>query len=487
MKAPITKITAADLDRIERDLCAESLLDFASMAFRILEPESRAFVHGWVLQAICEHLEAVTNGEIRRLLINVPPGCMKSLLTRVFWPAWEWGPRGMPGTRTIGASYSEHLSLRDNMRMRRVIQSPWYRGHWGHLFDLAHDQNSAHHFANTKTGWMLATSVEGVGTGERGDRFVIDDPHNVKKMDSEAERRSKAMWFREVVPTRLNDPDKSAIVVIMQRVHEQDVSGIILDDGMPYEHLILPMRYEAKGKRVSSRYTDPRSQEGELLWPERFPEHVVDELENSLKEYGTAGQLQQRPAPRGGGMFPIDKFKYLDAPPPKDDIVARVRYWDKAASEDATAAHTAGVLMLKTRSGKYVVADVRRGQWSALKREQRIRATAEADGYQTSIWIEQEPGSGGKDSAQFTVSNLSGFRAKAERVTEDKGTRAEPYSSQVEAENVYIVRAEWNQAFLNEHETFPRGKWKDQVDAAAGAFSKLAETSTMITALGAYD
>lgn len=485
MAEPAIKLTAADLDRIERDLCEGGLHDFAAAAFRLLEPESRRFVDGWVLHAICEHLEAVTNGEIKRLLTNCPPGCTKSLLTRVLWPAWEWGPRNLPGMRTIGASYAEALSLRDNRRMRRVVMSEWYQRLWGDRFTLAHDQNTAHHFANDKTGWMLATSVDGLGTGERGDRFVIDDPHNVKKQESEADRLSKVTWFREVVPTRLNDPEKSAIVVIMQRVHQGDISGVILEEGLPYVHLCLPMRHERKPLFISTRFADPRKTEGELLWPARFPEKVVDELEQTLGPYAAAGQLQQRPSPRGGGMFNIDRFQYLDSLPPKSEIIASVRYWDKAATEDPSAARTAGVLMLRTKRNHYIVADVQKGQWSTLKRETRIRSTAEADGFRTVVWVEQEPGSGGKDSAAYTIGNLSGFRAYAERVTDDKGTRAEPYSSQVEAENVYVLRADWTREFISEHEHFPRGKFKDQVDAASGAFAKLAESTSMIHALGA--
>src|SRR5262249_34997198 len=158
---------------------------------------------------------------ITRLLINIPPGAMKSLTTNVFWPAWEWGPRDLAHMRYIGASYSHDLTIRDNLRCRRLIESYVYQRLWGGRFRLNDDQNAKVRFANDRTGFKLATSVGGLGTGERGDRFIIDDPHNLVDGESEAKRDSTLAWFSEVVPTRLNDPESSAIVIIMQRVHER--------------------------------------------------------------------------------------------------------------------------------------------------------------------------------------------------------------------------------------------------------------------------
>lgn len=455
---------------IEKDLAEKSLLEFAALSFHFLEPSSRKFVRGWSLGAICEHLEAVTRKEITKLLINVPPGCMKSMMTRVFWPAWEWGPQNLPATRSIGASYADSLALRDNLRMRRLVNSPWYRSLWGDRFRITDDQNAKVKFENDKTGWMLATSVRGVGTGERGDRFVIDDPHNVKQGESKAIREETIMWFSEVVPTRLNDDD-SAQVVIMQRVHEEDVSGYILAQGLGFEHLCLPMRYE-KQFCTSTRFTDPRRNEGELLWPQRFGPAKVKDLEKTLGTYAAAGQLQQQPVPRSGGLFKRDNFVIVDSIPGR--VVKSVRYWDKAGS-DGSGAYTAGVRIDRLNVNGdiyYLVRDVIRGQWSSGKREARMKLVAEADGKAVKVWIEQEPGSGGKDSVRASVANLDGFSAFADRVTGDKETRADPYAAQVEIGRVLILRGPWNAEFIDEHVKFPRGKYKDQVDAASGAYTK---------------
>lgn len=470
-----------------KEQCERSLLKFMQHGWHVLEPAKREFIQSWALGAICEHLQAVTHGEIRRLLINVPPGFTKSLATCVFWPAWEWGPLNMPWLRSISASYSAHLAVRDSRKMKMLVTSDWYQANWGDRVRLADDLQGKGYWGNTNNGWILATSVGGIGTGERGDRFRIDDPHNVKEVESETVRYETLLWFNETVPTRLNNQSTDPIVVIMQRTHSDDVANRAIELG--YTHLCLPMRYE-KSRRCHVQVTgfkDRRKTEGELLDPIRFPEEVVAELEEVLGAYGTAAQLQQRPAPRGGGLFPVDKFQYLDSVPLPKDIAVSVRYWDKAGTESPTASRTAGVLMHKLKDGRFVIEDVTKGQWSSLNRETRIRAAAESDGYKVVIWVEQEPGSGGKDSAESTIRNLAGFRAYAERATGDKVTRAEPYAAQVEAGNVHLVRGSWNREFVSEHEVFPMGKFKDQVDAAAGAFNKVSGKNSRMAALASLN
>lgn len=269
------------LDKIESE---ESLIGFIQVMWSILEP-NRDFVDGWAVRAICEHLEAVSRGEIRRLLINVPPGFMKSLTVNTFWPAWEWGPKNRPDIRYISASYAEQLTVRDNRRMRNLLLSEQYRRLWGDRFFLTMDQNAKVRFDTSKTGFKIATSVGGVGTGERADRVLVDDAHNIKDGESEAKRNEVLQWFTEVVPTRLNDPMKSVIIVIMQRVHEQDVSGLILEKELGYEHLCYDKQTEVltrngwtafpdleRGCEVMS--VDPTTLEAEWQAPTGYVEKV---------------------------------------------------------------------------------------------------------------------------------------------------------------------------------------------------------------------
>ena len=233
------------------------------------------------------------------------------------------------------------------------------------------------------------------------------------------------------------------------------------------------MEFEADRRCATSiGFRDPRSEDGELLFPARFPAEVVARDKRAMGELGTAGQFQQRPTPRGGGMFPTDRFVLVDHPPEPSAIADSIRYWDKAGTKDG-GAFTAGVLLHKLKDGRFCVAHCRRGQWSALEREREIRQIAELDGKRLRIAIEQEPGSGGKESAETTIRNLAGWRVTADRPTGDKVVRAEPYAAQVQGGNVLLVRGAWNKDFIDEHVSFPVGRAKDQVDATSAAFNLL--------------
>jgi len=316
---------------IEKLLCKNSLAEFVRRAWHVVEP-GQPYVHGWHIDFICAHLEAITN-EVRledgdlynRLLINIPPGTMKSLLTNVFWPAWEWGPKGKPHMRYVCAAHKvENLSARDSRRMRLLITSDWYRERWGEQVNLADDQNEKLNFVNTAGGFRIATAI-GSLTGIRGDRVIIDDPHSVDSAASEAMRESEVTTFLEAIPTRLNDPIKSSIVVIMQRLHQEDVSGVIIEKQLGYDHIMLPMRYDPlRATATKLGVEDPRTEEGELLFPQRFPAHIVDRDEKAMGPYATAGQHQQEPAPRGGGVILRDWWQLWegDAFPPFDFVVA---------------------------------------------------------------------------------------------------------------------------------------------------------------------
>jgi phage terminase large subunit-like protein len=289
---------------VEASLLSESLVDFVQAAWPILEPQTD-LRWGWALDAICQHLTAVTDGHITRLLMNVPPGCMKSLLTGVLWPAWEWTRPGFRSTRYLGTAHKQALAIRDNIKCRRLIQSPWYQARWP--IELVKEADLK--FENADTGFREAMSFSGM-TGSRGDRVLLDDPLSVDGGNSDAELLAAERTFTESLPTRVNN-EASAIVVIMQRVAEKDTSGIIIAKDLGYTHLMLPMRFDPKRRcKTSIGFVDPRKKDGELLFPERFPEREVRRLEKVLGEYAVAGQLQQRPTPRGGGMFK-DKFLQL--------------------------------------------------------------------------------------------------------------------------------------------------------------------------------
>ncbi len=463
-------ISPNDVLAAEREFCSRSLALFAKRAWAVLEPAT-PLKWGWALDAICDHLEAVTRGEISRLLINVPPGCMKSLLTGVIWPAWEWGPLGKPQTRIIGTAHKQDLAVRDAMKCRRLIQSEWYQARWP--VRLTSDQNAKTKFENAATGFREAMAFTSM-TGARGDRVILDDPLSADDANSEAALKAAELTFTEALPTRVNN-EASAIVVIMQRLHERDTSGVILDRDLGYTHLRLPMRFEAD-RRCSTAigFADPRQTEGDLLFPDRFPETQVAALEKVMGSYASAGQLQQRPAPRGGGMFKREWFNVVGAAPAG---CKWVRGWDLAATANETAAFTAGVLIGRAGDGRFYIADARRIQGSAAEVERLLINTASQDGVGVKGSIPQDPGQAGKAQAQYLVRQLAGYSYSATPESGDKETRALPLAAQAEAGNVMIVKGEWNGPFLDELAGFPMGKFKDQVDAATRAFNALADAS----------
>jgi len=479
-------LTAADRLAIERELCKRSLADFARMAWHVLEPAT-PLKWGWALDAICAHLEAVTRGEITRLLMNVPPGTMKSLLTGVIWPAWEWGPAGLPSKRFLSTAHMQTLAIRDNLKCRRLIQSDWYQERWP--VNLTTDQNAKTKFENDSTGFREAMAFTSM-TGARGDRVILDDPLSADDANSDAALMAAELAFLETLPTRINN-DQSSIVVIMQRLHERDTSGLILAKELPYTHLCLPMRFEPERACTTSiGFTDPRTKPGELLFPERFAEPQVAELERTLGSYATAGQLQQRPVPRGGGLFKRAWFQIVRALP----VGCRfVRGWDLAATEDAEAAATAGVLMAQAPDGRFFVANVTREQLGPMGVERLMKATADQDAAtfgKVRGSFPQDPGQAGKAQAQHLLRHvLVGHDYHFSPESGDKETRALPLAAQAEAGNVFLIEGPWNEAFLSEIEGFPMGKWKDQVDAASRAFTELTtkrQPKTTTTTMGGF-
>ena len=473
--------------RTENELALGNLDYFIRMFWNVVE--TKQLVWGWHLDAIAIHLEAVYRGIIKRLIINIPPRHMKSLSVSVFFPAWVWLQN--PSERFLFSSYAQSLSTRDSVKMRRIIESPRYKElmamaiermpeekRRSNKFYLEGDQNTKTRYENNWQGYRIATSTEGSNTGEGGDMIIVDDPHNVVEAESESVRNGVLTWWDEAMSNRVNDINACSYIIMMQRVHENDLVGHVLDGelGHQWDHLCLPALYEGENRVVSSLgFVDPRTEMDEPLFSNRFSLQNYRDWLLILGPYAFAGQYQQRPSPRQGGMFSVENLKVVNYINP-DNIEAVVRYWDKAGTEGA-GKRTAGVKMCKLRKGvpQFVVLDVVKGQWSSAKRELMIKQTAELDGPNVIQWLEQEPGSGGKESAENTIRSLAGLPIFRETVTGAKEVRAEPYSAQVEGENVALLSGgTWQQEYIAELRMFPNGKFSDQVDASSGAFNKLA-------------
>jgi predicted phage terminase large subunit-like protein len=256
----------------------------------------------------------------------------------------------------------------------------------------------------------------------------------------------------------------------MQRIHEKDTSGVIVSRDLGYEHLMLPMRFEIERRcKTSIGFVDPRKEDGELLFPERFPEKTVAELEKTLGSYAAAGQLQQRPAPREGGMFKKAWFNIIQAIPLGTKFV---RGWDLAATKGA-GDFTRGVKIGRTKEGRFIIANVVGGQLSSMEVERLIVATASQDGYVCRQSLPQDPGQAGKAQNTYLVGKLAGHIVASGLESGDKTVRAEPFAAQAEAGNVDILAGDWNECYLDELCSFPNAKYDDQVDASSRAFNDL--------------
>lgn len=326
----------------------------------------------------------------------------------------------------------------------------------------------------------MATSVGGITTGEGGDDIVIDDPHNVVDGESEAIREGTNQWYDEAISTRLNDRKTSTITIIMQRVHEMDLIGNILErkKEQGWTVVCLPMEYEGENRIQSPLgWTDPRTKIGELLWPERYDAESLADLKASFGgPYARDAQLQQRPVPRGTGIIDTKKIELLESYD-YNNIESAVRYWDKAATEKG-GCQTAGALLGITKQGRIIILDMRCGQWGIGQRNPIIKQTAKDDydlfgSDRVFTWLEQEPGSGGKESGMISVADLSGYRVRLDRPTGDKVYRADPFADQVAGGNVACLNRTWTKKYLEEVRKFPFGAMKDQVDATSGAYNRL--------------
>ena len=315
-----------DLDRAEFE---DSLYAFLMNGWKYIDPAP--FAHGWPIEAVAEHIQAVVDGDIKRLIINIPPRCAKSSLTSVAFPAFTWAQRRKsdtsgPGVQFLHASYSQILTLRDSTKCRRLIESPWYQGLWGDRFHLMADQNTKSRFDNDKGGSRLSTSVGSSLTGEGGNIIVVDDPNAAQEAHSEATIATTIEWWDGALSTRLNNAKTGAFVVIQQRLGEEDLTGHILSKEVgEWTHLCLPMRFEPERSFMTSiGWEDPRKEAGELLWPERFGEREVANLERQMGPWTSAGQLQQRPEPKGGGVIKREWWQLWEREkfPPLDYVMA---------------------------------------------------------------------------------------------------------------------------------------------------------------------
>ena len=490
VRAALERRRTQELIAQEAEACQANFRLFVEKAWPVIEPVTR-FVPGWHIDAICAHLQAASRREIDRLLINVPPRHMKSIAVSVLWPAWIWTTT--PHTRFLTASYGANLAERDAVRTRDLLRHQWYRERWPEL-ELKSDVNRTNRYENSHTGYRLATSVGGEATGEGGDVIIIDDPHKLEEAASETARARVLDWHDGTLASRFNDPKTGIEIVVMQRLHERDLCGHLLERG-GYTHLCLPARYEPAHPFLWPH--DPRSSEGELLWPDQIPEPALARIEQTMGSFRAAGQLQQRPAAAEGQLLKRAWWRFY---PPEhlhhDKTGALPRFprivssWDTAFEDKNSSDYVVGQIWGLHRADLYLL-------WS-YRQHANLNATTQAM-RQAHAWAKErwpraahtiliEKSANGSEIINTLKRELTGVLPVT--VSTDKITRAIAASPALESGNVFVPghaapdtaagyhAAEWVESLIEECASFPNGRHDDQVDAFSQAINWAANKTT---------
>lgn len=477
---------------VSTELALTSLKHFSRQAWSLIEPSTQ-FSWNWHLDEMSSVCNDIKSGKLKRVVFNIPPGCSKSILINVMFPSWLW--TADPGLRFLTFSFSDVNTIRDNRRARDIVTSPWFK-QLNTDFSLSTDQAGKIRFDTTRKGYRIASSVGGMGIGEHPDYIIIDDPLKADDARSDVEIENNIEWFKRTIPTRvMRDP---AIILIMQRLHLNDLSAYLLSTGQ-FEHVCFPMHYltqeeiDAENKKELENNRDEdtiylrtvdkrdhRTVSGELLWPEKWSEEKIKGAEVILGPFGSAAQLEQWPIPEGGGLFKWEWFEFVDSLPLNGKFES-CRGWDTADTEavltkkgkvSSKGDWTVGVkLTVDRRTGVFYVEHVIREKVSSLGVDRLIKTTAEMDGRKCKI---REGEGSGKATTNKRVIDLAGYDYDISPEKEDKVARAGPFRSQCNAGNVKIIKGPWNQAYLSVLTSFPVGRYDDDVDGSSNSFNELA-------------
>ncbi len=456
-------MTIATLEQIDAEFARRSLREFVKQAWHVLEPQT-VYVGSWHIDAICDHLEAVSRGEIKNLIINIPPGHCKSLLTCVFWPAWEWISK--PYLRWLFSSYAAHLSIRDSIKTRQLIASEWYQNNFGRKYQLLKTNEQL--ITNDKNGFRYATSIGGVGTGERVHRAVNDDLLNATDARSEA-MREQAIKHMKAMATRGVPSEPFGQLLIQQRLNELDPTGWAIAQG-GWEQLILPAEFESNRRaKTSIGFEDPRQEDGELLWPALFDREKIDALKTALGRFDSAAQLQQRPSPEDGGIIRLDKLQFYTNLPTLEFIV---QSWDTAfktgKENDYSVCTTWGV----AQTGFYLLDRYKaKVEFPELKRMLMTLGNQTFYGLRVSTILVEDKASG--QSLIQEMKRATRLPVKPIKVDVDKIARVNSITTTLET-NVFLPQdAPWLKDYLDNLLVFPNGAHDDDVDSTSQALIHL--------------
>jgi predicted phage terminase large subunit-like protein len=472
-------------------LCRDSFYDFAKEHWPEVSQEEP--VWNWHVQLLCKEMQAVAERVFKGeespydVVVNIPPGTTKSTICSIMFPAWVW--TRMPHAQFICASHTDKIAFDLARRCRDIVISTRYTSLFPELGTAGEWSTAIGQLLNRHKGFRLSVGTGGI-TGFHAHFIIIDDPIDPESSNSEADRLKANRWMSQTLPSRKVNKMVTPTILIMQRLHQADPSALMLGEmremkwGSPVRHICLPATETDKVRPEKLR----RFYKDGLLDPIRLGKKVIAALRSKLGKYGASCQLDQSPVPAEGGLIDVSKLRY-GRPPPIKRFVSLCRFWDKAGTHQG-GKRTAGVLLGEDPEGRFWVLHVNKGQWGSGDRERHIKAQADLDGRIVTIGLEQEPGSGGKESAENTVKNLSGYKVIADRPTGDKSDRADPFAAQVDIGNVYIAlnadgsTPEWVPEYVDELKYFPNGEFSDQVDGTSGSFNLINKPRVHLGAWG---
>lgn len=447
------------------------LINFFKPCWDVLEPNN-PILKNWHQTLISEYLEACYKREITRLIINIPPRYTKSTLVSVVFPVWAWVKS--PHIRFIFASYAQTLATQHSVNRRNIIESPWFQRGYGKRFKLSTDQNVKTEFQNNHRGVMTATSILGSATGKGGDFIIIDDPHNVKGSESDVQREAIITQFDRTFSTRLNDKKTGVMIVVMQRLHQRDLSGHLLSLG-GWEH--LKIKGVEEERKVYSFPITKRTiirNPGEILHPEREDEKEIEKQKRALGSYGFSGQYQQEPSPPGGAIFKREWYKFYDIPPAKfeEEIIS----FDLTFKELSESDYVVGQCWGRVGANKYLLDQVR-GRMDFLTTIRAFQAFSVR--HPNAILKLVEEKANGAALINSMKNKIPGIVAVNPK--DSKESRAQAIAPEFEAGNIYLPNPDihhWVNDFIEEMSQFPKGRQDDQVDATTQALLRFQDKAS---------
>jgi predicted phage terminase large subunit-like protein len=458
---------------IRAEKAKRSLLEFVRQAWMFIEP-GMGFVEGWHHSAICEHLEAVSRGELRKLVISVPPEHSKSTCVAKCWPAWGWVNN--PSFDWLFSSYSAQRAVGDSVDCRRIIDSYWYRKNWAHIFHLTSDQNQKTRFTNSKGGQRISMGLLGAGTGEHADAVVCDDPHSIRDQWSPKRLEAAMQTWDQVMTRCINDPKTSRHVIIMQRLHHKDLAAHCLKQG-GYEYLCLPTEHDPLRSKVTSiGWKDPRKKKGELLWPGRFGIAEVKDAKTRLGARGFSSQHQQNPTQEEGAIFKREKFKYYANDPRKiaGQMDQVIQSWDMAFKDLESGSKVAGHVWGRKGADRFLL-DRECEHLDFTQSIEAVEKMSERWPMATAKIIEDKAnGPAVINSLARKVTGLIPWPPKGQPMG-SKIARAYASQPEVEAGNVWLPDPNmhpWVPEFVEYCVAFPGGEYDDDIDAMTQALER---------------